>query len=233
MSDSFPLFGVMRWNSSELAEALLLTPQRINQLSKENIIPQASDGLYTPVESVASYIRYLRQREAGKSQAGEAVKKVQLENAMREIKLRKIAGELVPVLQVQKDFFEMGRRVRDGLLNLPSRLSGPFAAEPCQEKIFDSFSKEIHAVLMELSSKQFSAPQTARLPLQESTQPEQAPAAATAHDVPDDGGLARPPAASQPPGEVSGPAESNDSKFEKAFLDRGDDDPDDRFSMGD
>ena len=54
MSDSFPLFGVMRWNSSELAEALLLSPQRVNQLSKEHVLPQASDGLYTPIESVAA-----------------------------------------------------------------------------------------------------------------------------------------------------------------------------------
>ena len=193
MSDSFPLFGEMRWNSCELAEALLLTPQRICQLSKEHVLPQASGGLYTPVESVASYIRYLRQREAGKSQAGEAAKKVQLENAMREIKLRKIAGELVEVDRVARDWFELTRRVRDALLNLPARWSGPFAAECSQEKIFELFTREIHAVLSELSRRQTSEKLTARLPLEENTQPEQsndrAPGigGAAAHDVPDDG----------------------------------------------
>lgn len=153
-TDSFPLFGEMRWNSSELALALLLSPQRVSQLSKEHVLPPAVDGLYVPIESVASYIRYLRQREAGKSQAGEAVRKMQLENEMRQIKLQRIAGELVPVDRVQKDWFEVSRRVRDALLNLPSRLSGVFAAEANQEKIFESFTKEIHQVLTELSTRQ-------------------------------------------------------------------------------
>ena len=79
----------------------------------------------------------------------------------------KIAGELVPVDRVAKDWFEFSRRVRDGMLNLPSRLSGVFAAEASQEKIFELFTKEVHAVLTELSNRQV-APQTITLlPLEE------------------------------------------------------------------
>ena len=216
MSDSFPLFGVMRWNSSELAEALLLSPQRVNQLSKEHVLPQAVDGLYTPVESVASYIRYLRQREAAKSQAGEAVKKVQLENSMREIKLRKIAGELVPVDRVQKDWFDAGRRVRDGLLNLPSRLSGPFAAESKQEKIFYMFTKEIYVVLDELAGRPTAGQEVSTAPVGEVSEPGQSRDETAALDQ---------VCTSQPAA----------STFDEAFLDsdRGADDPDDRFSTGD
>jgi hypothetical protein len=169
--ENVPLFGEIRWNSSELAEALMLTPQRVSQLSKEHVLPPAVDGLYRPIESVSSYIAYLRQREAGRSQTGEAVRKMQLENEMREIKLRRIAGELVPVDRVQKDWLECGRRVRDALLNLPSRLSGVFAAESNQEEIFDSFTKEIYQVITELSSRQISEPMTARLPLEEPSEP--------------------------------------------------------------
>ena len=204
----------MRWNSSELAEALLLTPQRVSQLSKEHVLPKAVDGLYPPVDSVASYIRYLRQRVAGSSKAGEEVKKIQLENEMRSIRLQKIAGALVPVAQVQKDWFEVGRRIPEALLNLPSRLSGPFAAESNQEKIFALFTEGIHVVLTELSSGQRAVPSASRAPVGEVPEPGQSLDEAAALDQGSDG----PPA---PP------------NFEEAFLDRGDEDPGDRFSDGD
>lgn len=219
-AENVPLFGEMRWNSAELAEALLLTQQRVTQLSREHILPHAVDGLYKPIESVSSYIRYLRQREAGKSQAGESIRKVQLENEMRSVKLKRIAGELVPLDRVQKDFFEMARRVRDGLLNLPSRLSGVFAAEASQDKIFELFTKEVHAVLTELSSGQAAQQNMPLLPLEEPAYPERSPdeteargdAAALGRESDN---LPHPPAC------------------EDAFLDRGDEDPDDRFSTGD
>ena len=169
------LFGQERWTATELGEALCLSTQRINQLVKEGVLPAPFDGRYLPRDAVAAYVRHLRQREAGKSQAGEAVRKMQLENEMRHIKLQKIAGELVPADRVAKDWFEVSRRVRDALLNLPSRLSGPFAAESSQAKIFEMFSTEIHQVLTELSSRQTSKPITDRLPLEEATKLEQSP----------------------------------------------------------
>lgn len=51
--------------------------------------------------------------------------------------------------QVQADWFRFGRQIRDNLLNLPSRLSGPFAAEMDQNKIFTMFSGELHQILVE------------------------------------------------------------------------------------
>lgn len=209
-TDSFPLFGEMRWTSAELAAALLLTTQRVTQLSKEHVLPPAADGLYTPVESVANYIRYLRQREAGKSQAGEVVKKIQLENQMRSIKLQKIAGELVPVSGVQADWFRVGRQIRDSLQNIPSRLCGPLAAETRQEKIFERLTEEIRIVLTELSGG------TLPPPGQKSTEPEQSPGA------------------TDQPAEIS-TSQPADSIFDEAFMDRdhGADDPGDRFPTGD
>lgn len=173
MSGEPTLFGQERWTATELAEALCLSTQRINQLVKEGVLPLPVDGRYLPRETVARYVQHIRQRDETRSQAGEAVRKIQLENEMRHIRLRKIAGELVPVDRVQKDWFEAGRRVREGLLNLPNRLSGVFAAESNQEKIFDSFTKEIHQVLTELSTRPAPAPVAGRLPLGETQETEQ------------------------------------------------------------
>ena len=162
MSD---LFGTARWSNAELAEVFGISAQRLGVLCKQGVVPLPEDGLHDPKMAVAAYVRNLKKKDEGSSKAGEEVKKIQLENEMRQIRLQKIAGDLVPVDRVQRDWFEFSRRVRDGLLNLPSRLSGVFAAESNQEKIFDSFTKEIHAVLSELSSRQFGQVVTESLPL--------------------------------------------------------------------
>jgi hypothetical protein len=148
------LFGTSWWSNTELAEVFGISPQRLGVLCRQGVVPMPENGLHDPKVAVAAYIRHLKTKEEGSSKAGEEVKKIQLENEMRQIRLQKIAGELVPVARVAKDWFEVTRRVRDGLLNLPSRLSGVFAAESSQEKIFDSFTKEIHTVLHELANGQ-------------------------------------------------------------------------------
>ena len=94
---------------------------------------------------------------------------------MREIKLRKVAGELVQVDRVRADWFQVGRTIRDALLNLPSRLSGVFAAENNQEKIFKSFSEEINLVLTTLANGEFHKPATVGVPIEESQRPEPSP----------------------------------------------------------
>jgi len=174
------LFGTARWSNMELAEVFGISAQRLGVLCKQGVVPLPEDGLHDPKIAVAAYVRHLKKKDEGSSKAGEEVKKIQLENEMRSIRLQKIAGDLVPVDRVQKDWFESTRRVRDGLLNLPSRLSGVFAAESSQDKIFDSFSKEIHEVLSELSSRQLGQPVTEPLPLDDPPEPAPAPHEETA-----------------------------------------------------
>jgi len=182
MADEPSLFGIPRWPATELGVALCLSTQRINQLVKEGVLAAPLDGLYLPREAVRSYVQHLRKREAGRSHADEATKKLRLENQMREIKLQRIASTVVPVDRVQKDWFEAGRRVRDGLLNLPSRLSGVFAAESNQDKIFDLFEKEVHQVLTALSPSAAREPVATLFPLEETTDQEQSPDTVEATD---------------------------------------------------
>jgi NADPH:quinone reductase-like Zn-dependent oxidoreductase len=95
------------------------------------------------------------------------VRRIELANELAILKLKRSAGQLVPLEQVKADWFRVSRQVRDSLLNLPSRLSGIFAAEPNQNKIFAMFTREIHNVLTELSSGQLSQPVTERRPLED------------------------------------------------------------------
>lgn len=220
--ESANLFGAVLWSNTELAEVFGISPQRLGVLCKEGVLPLPTDGLHEPKVVVAKYVQHLKQREAGRSQAGEQVRKMQLDNEIRSIKLQRIAGELVPVARVQRDWFESTRRVRDGLLNLPSRLSGVFAAEATQEKIFELFTTEIHAVLTELSSGYMgpsvtAGPQSADL-FDESTR--ESPHADDPREAPTD-----------PPNDEERPRTSLEVK--PATDGTTSEDSADRFSMGD
>jgi hypothetical protein len=176
------LFGEPRWSNAELAEVFGISPQRLGVLCKAGVLPLATDGLHEPKAVVAAYVRHLKQKKESSSQADETMTKMQLDNEMRRIKLRRIAGELVPVERLEQDWFAAARRVRDAALNLIDRLSGVFAAESSQEKIHQMFTKEMHAVLTELSIGQRGQPATEQLPLEESL----ATAAETESETPQD-----------------------------------------------
>lgn len=175
------LFADARWSNAEMAEVFGISAQRLGVLCKQGILPLPVDGLHEPKKVVAAYVQHLKRKEEGATQAGESIRKVQLENEMRSMKLKRISGDLVPIDRVQKDWFESTRRVRDGFMNLPSRLSGVFAAELSQDKIFELFTKEVHAVLTELSSGQAVQQSMPLLPLEESPPPAQQSESETHH----------------------------------------------------
>lgn len=84
----------------------------------------------------------------GKVSLYEAQRRRTLAQAEREeLKNKELAGELVRRDAVEKALFRIGREVRDGLENLPARLSGIFAAESSQDQIFALLSKELQQVL--------------------------------------------------------------------------------------
>ena len=54
---------------------------------------------------------------------------------------------------VDKEFFALGREVRDTLLNMPSRLAGLVSAEKNQENNFQTIEREIQQCLNGLTGK--------------------------------------------------------------------------------
>jgi hypothetical protein len=69
-----------------------------------------------------------------------------------ELKLQRVEGVLVLRSAVKKEEFDMGRRIRDKMENLPARLSGVLAAESDQARIFAYLTEEIHQALEEIAS---------------------------------------------------------------------------------
>jgi hypothetical protein len=60
-------------------------------------------------------------------------------------------GQLVPLEDVKKVAFARGRIIRDGIMNIPDRVSSLLANENDAAKIHEILAEEIREVLEELS----------------------------------------------------------------------------------
>ncbi|OAI46181.1 hypothetical protein AYO43_01255 [Nitrospira sp. SCGC AG-212-E16] len=65
--------------------------------------------------------------------------------------MRKRQGELVERSAVEKKLYELQRRNRDALFNIPARLSGILAAESSQDVVFQLLTKELQQALQDLA----------------------------------------------------------------------------------
>ncbi len=82
----------------------------------------------------------------------EAQRRKELANAqLKELEVRKRAGELIEVATVEATVFEKGRQTRDALLSLADRLAGILAPITDQSKVHEILLKEIHQALEALT----------------------------------------------------------------------------------
>ncbi|MDR1235942.1 MAG: hypothetical protein LBJ96_02955 [Holosporaceae bacterium] len=68
-----------------------------------------------------------------------------------EAKVKSETGELISAEKVRQAMFAKGRIIRDGIMNIPDRISSLLANENDASKIHEILSKEIREVLTELS----------------------------------------------------------------------------------
>lgn len=66
-----------------IAKLLMLTDRRVQQLSKEGVIPKADRGRYELAPSVQGYIRYLQSLDVGPGEGEEGAINYQSEKARR------------------------------------------------------------------------------------------------------------------------------------------------------
>jgi len=69
-----------------------------------------------------------------------------------EARVKAETGELVSVEEVRNTFYAKGRIVRDGILNIPDRISSLLATINDATKIHEILSQELRTVLEELSN---------------------------------------------------------------------------------
>lgn len=76
---------------------------------------------------------------------------------LTELEYRERIKELIPAEQVDAQWFELARLVRDTLLNIPARIADQLAHETDQRKVHDLLEREIYQALEAIASKEMQA----------------------------------------------------------------------------
>lgn len=129
-----PAVGRDRKRKPFVADVEMARQQWEDNASKPTKVAAAGEGKTAALADV--------QREV----AIERAQRLRFDNEVRR-------GRYMLVEDAQRTHFESARIVREGLLNLPSRLSAELAAESDERKIFTRLDEEIRAALSAIADR--------------------------------------------------------------------------------
>jgi phage terminase Nu1 subunit (DNA packaging protein) len=111
-----------------IARLLDLSERRVQQLSREGVIPKAERGQYDLIGSVRGYVRYLRD-QALKAQAGapdyaaERARFIRARADLAEMEAEEKRRSLIAAEQIEAAWISVLALLRTCLLALPDRLA--------------------------------------------------------------------------------------------------------------
>lgn len=111
-----------------IAKLLDLSERRVQQLSREGVIPKAERGQYDLIGSVRGYVRYLRD-QALKAQAGasdyaaERARFIRARADLAEMEAEEKRRSLIAAEQIEAAWIAVLALLRTRLLSLPDRLA--------------------------------------------------------------------------------------------------------------
>lgn len=111
-----------------IARLLDLSERRVQQLSREGVIPKAERGQYDLIGSVRGYVRYLRD-QATKAQAGapdyaaERARFIRARADLAEMEAEEKRGALIAAEEIEAAWIAVLELLRTRLLALPDRLA--------------------------------------------------------------------------------------------------------------
>lgn len=111
-----------------IARLLDLSERRVQQLSREGVIPKAERGQYDLIGSVRGYVRYLRD-QALKAQAGapdyaaERARFIRARADLAEMEAEEKRRSLIAAEQIEAAWIAVLAHLRTRLLALPDRLA--------------------------------------------------------------------------------------------------------------
>ncbi|WP_407308776.1 hypothetical protein [Desulfosporosinus sp. SB140] len=82
-------------NTSDLAQILRLTPQRVNQLVKENILKREQDGKFNAPDSLEAYYKFKYQKDTELSFERERAGHEKAKREIAELELKQLKNGLV------------------------------------------------------------------------------------------------------------------------------------------
>lgn len=139
-----------------IAKLLDLSERRVQQLSREGVIPKATRGQYDLVGSVRGYVCYLRD-QAAKAQAGapdyaaERARFIRARADLAEMEAEEKRGSVIAAEDVEAAWIAMLALLRTRLLALPDRLAPQVHAEANPAGVRDVMRGAIREALEELA----------------------------------------------------------------------------------
>lgn len=139
-----------------IAKLLDLSERRVQQLSREGVIPKAERGQYDLIGSVRGYVRYLRD-QAQKAQAGapdyaaERARFIRARADLAEMEAEEKRGSLIASEDAETAWIAVLALLRTRMLGLPDRLAPQLHAEKCTAGVRDVMRGAIREVLEELA----------------------------------------------------------------------------------
>ncbi|MBK45026.1 MAG: terminase small subunit, Nu1 [Roseovarius sp.] len=141
---------------SVIAKLLDLSERRVQQLSREGVIPKATRGQYDLIGSVRGYVRYLRD-QAAKAQAGapdyasERARFIRARADLAEMEAEAKRGAVIAAEDVEAAWIAVLAALRTRLLALPDRLAPAVHAEASPAGVRDVIRGAIRESLEELA----------------------------------------------------------------------------------
>lgn len=139
-----------------IAKLLDLSERRVQQLSRDGVIPKATRGQYDLVGSVRGYVRYLRD-QALRAQAGvpdyasERARFIRARADLAEMEAETMRGGVIAAGDVEAAWIAVLALLRTRLLALPDRLAPQLHAEAGPAGVRDVLRDAIREALEELA----------------------------------------------------------------------------------
>jgi hypothetical protein len=166
---------VKKWTTiADFSRRVNKTPQYINQCIREGKISKKSlkqhgkryvinsETAYEDLQKNTSYInkhpvndeavdKINKAGTKGMSLADAQKIQAQYKAALLKLEYEEKSGALVPLAQVETDFFNIARMTRDAILNIPGRISAELASITDVHSISEKLTTELTEALEELS----------------------------------------------------------------------------------
>jgi phage terminase Nu1 subunit (DNA packaging protein) len=140
-------------SNKTLSDILGVSGRTVRDLADKGVLVKLAHGKYEVMPSIHAYIKYkinlaIESFSKGDIDYAEARRRKELAQAqLAELDLAEKEGELIQVATVENEAFTAGKKVKDGLSNIPDRISPLLAAESDKNKIYRMLTSEINQVL--------------------------------------------------------------------------------------
>jgi phage terminase Nu1 subunit (DNA packaging protein) len=144
-------------NAATIGLVLGISRSRVVNLAADGVLPRAGRGLFDLPACVQSYVKHkLSLARAGDGTALSLVAersrltKIRADNA--ELESRRLAGELVPAVDIEAAWLAVAGIVRSRLLLIPSKTAARVVALKTPGEAQDLLRKELNAALTAIAT---------------------------------------------------------------------------------